>query len=133
MATGDTGTGLRNGSRAQEPEHLRRSDADVTALLARLGDDVVRLVDGKLGLIKLDVEDQIRAHARSLTSRAIAAVVVAVGVTLAAAGLAFGVAAALPASLDPLVARAIAFALVGVAGVGAGVVVLKRGGEPRHG
>jgi hypothetical protein len=133
MATGDSGTGLGNGSRAHEPEHLRRSDADVTALLARLGDDVVRLVDGKLGLIKLDVEDQIRAHARSLTSRAIAAVVVAVGVTLAAAGLAFGVAAALPASLDPLVARAIAFALVGVAGVGAGVVVLKRGGEVPRG
>ena len=133
MATAESGPGLRNGSRSDEPEHVRSSDADVTALLARLGDDVVRLVDGKLGLIKLDVEEQIRDYAKGLATRAVAAVVVAVGVTLAAAGLAFGVAALLPASLAPLLARAVAFALVGAVGVGAGVFVLKRGDGARHG
>lgn len=133
MATADSGTGVRNGSRTHEPEHVRGSDADVTALFARLGDDVVRLVDGKLGLIKLDVEEQIRGYARGLATKAVAAVVVAVGVTLAAAGLAFGVAALFPASLDPLLARAAAFAIVGAVGVGAGMVVLKRGDGVRRG
>lgn len=129
----DSGSGLRNGARGREPEHERRSDADVTALLARLGDDVVRLVDGKLGLIKLDVEDQIRDYGRMLAARALAALVVAVGVTLLAAGVAFAVAAAFPASLEPLLARAIAFALIGAVGVGGGVAFLRRKGEARHG
>ena len=129
----DSAGGLRNGARAREPEHPDGRAADVTALLARLGDDVVRLVDGKLGLIRLDVEEQIRDYARMLTVRAIAAVVVAVGVTLVAAGAAFAVAATLPDSLEPLLTRAIAFALVGATGIGAGVVVLRRKGGARHG
>ena len=129
----DSAAELRNGARAREPEHVGRSDVDVAALLARLGDDVARLVDGKLSLIKLDVEEQVRDYARRLTVRGIAAVVVAVGVTLVAAGAAFGVAAALPASLEPLLARAIAFAVVGGVGVAAGVVVLGRTGGAQHG
>lgn len=127
----DSAGGLRNGARVREPEHVRHGDADVTALLARLGDDVVRLVDGKLSLIKLDVEEQIRDYARVLTVRAVAAVVVAVGVTLVAAGVAFAIAAALPPSLEPLLARSIAFALVGALGVGTGVAVLRRKETPR--
>jgi uncharacterized membrane protein YqjE len=127
----DSAGGFRNGAPVSEPEHVRPGDADLTALLARLGDDVVRLVDGKLSLIKLDVEEQVRAHVRAVTVGAIAAVVVAVGVTLVAAGVAFAVAAALPASLDPLLARAIAFALVGAVGIGAGVAVLRRKGTAR--
>ncbi len=132
MATADPGSGLRNGSRTHEPEHVGHTNADVAALLARLGDDVVRLVDGKLGLVKLDVEEQMRDYAGRLATRAVAAVVVAVGVTLAAAGLAFGVAALLPASLDPLLARAAAFASVGTVGVAAGLVVLRRGEGGHH-
>ena len=133
MANAEHGTGSRNGSTVHEPEHVSHGDADLTALLARLGDDVVNLVDGKLGLIKLDVEEQVRAYARTLYARAAAAVVIAVGVTLVAAGIAFGVTSLVPPSIDPLVARALAFGAVGVVGVAAGVMALSWSSEGRRG
>lgn len=130
MALAESTSGL-HGSRMQEPEPVSRTDADATALLARLGDDVVRFVDGKLGLIKLDVEEQIRGYAGGLATRALAAIVAVVGSTLMAVGLAFAVAALFPGSLDPLLARAVAFALVGAVAGGAGMLVLRRDGRRR--
>lgn len=115
-----------DGARVREPEHAGRVDDDLTALLARLGDDVVTLVESKLGLLKLDVEAQVQGYAREATTRALAAAIVAIGVALLAAGLAFTVAWLLPASLDPLLARALAFGGIGALGIGGGLVVLRR-------
>ena len=112
---------------ARAPEHAGRVDDDLTALLARLGEDVVTLVDSKLGLLKLDLEAQVRGYARDAFMRVVAAVIAAVGVGLFAAGLAFVVVWFLPASLDPLLARALACAAIGTLAIGTGAIVLSGG------
>jgi hypothetical protein len=100
---------------------------DLPALVARLGDQIAVLVDGKLRLLKLDVEDEVRSYARETLFVGLGAVAVAIGVTLVAAGLAFALAYVLP-TLDPLLVRAIAFGVVGALGVVGGMVVLRRFG-----
>lgn len=101
---------------------------DLPGLVARLGDEIATLVDGKIRLLKLDLEDEVRAYARRLMFAALGAVGVAVGVTLAAVSMAFGLAHLLPASLDPLLVRALAFGVVAVLGVASGGIVLRHFG-----
>jgi hypothetical protein len=112
------------------PRHVVPEAApdDLPGLIARLGDEIATLVDGKLRLLKLDLEEEVRAYARGVMIAALGAVAVAVGVTLAAVSLAFGIAHLLPASLDPLLVRALAFAVVAVLGVASGALVLRHYG-----
>jgi hypothetical protein len=104
-----------------------RVDDDLPTLVARLGEDVLGLLDSKLGLIKLDVEQEVRGYGRVLLTQALAAAVVAVGVALGAAGVAFALAWLLPSALDPLLGKALAFGAVGLVGIGGGLLVLRRG------
>jgi len=115
-------------NRVREPIHVGKTE-ELPALVARLGDDVLRLLDGKLGLFKLDMEEQARGYARELLLGAVAALVIAGGVILAAAGLAFAVAYLLPSQLDPLLLQALAFGTIGVIASFAGWVALRRIGS----
>ncbi len=115
-------------SRLHEAVLAGRTDEDLTALVAKLGDDLLRLVDGKLGLMKLDIEDEARRYGRELVAWAMAAVVIAVGLAACVASLAFALASVLPVALDPLLQRAVAFGAVGLFGIVAGWIVLRRGG-----
>lgn len=109
--------------------HLRHPEpagADLTALLARLGDDVVTLIDSKLGLLKLDVEAEVRRYEHAALARVAWAAVGVIAVAFVATGLAFVVAWGLPSSLDPRLAHALAFGGIGVLGVAAAWMVLGR-------
>ena len=102
---------------------------DLPELVANLGNDLVRLLDGKLGLLKIDLEEQARGYVRELLVTVAAAIVVAGGLLLVAAGLSFALAYLLPSRLDPLLLRALAFATVGSLIAVGGCVVLRRGGQ----
>lgn len=114
-------------SRPRHSEHAGRVDDDLTGLLARLGDDAVTLIDSKLGLLKLDVEAEVRRYARGALAHAAWAAVGVIGVALVATGLAFALAWSLPSSLDPLLARALAFGGIGLVVVISAGLVLGRG------
>ncbi len=113
---------------ADLPPHPREAvpvgtGEELPELVAQLGNDLLRLIDGKLGLLKLDLEDAARGYLRHLVLAATAALVMAGGLILGAAGLAFALASFLPGGLDPLHARAIAFGTIGgAAGVGGWIV-----------
>lgn len=101
---------------------------DLPELVAHLGNDLVRLLDGKLGLLKIDLEEQARGYVRELLVTVTAAIVAAGGLLLVAVGLSFTLAYLLPSSLDPLLLRALAFAVVGSVIALGGWLVLRRGG-----
>ncbi len=100
------------------------AEQDIPTLVARLGDDVLELVEGKLALLKLDLEDTARGYGRTAVRVGLAAATLAIGIALAACGLAFAVAYVLPADLHPLLARASAFGLVGTIAIALGAMVL---------
>ena len=100
---------------------------DLPALVARLGEDVLRLVDSKLSLLRLEIEAEARGYVKSALGLAIAAVVATVGIVLVATALAFAVGHLLPADrFDPLILRALAFGLVGALCVVVGLLVYRK-------
>ena len=114
-----SGTGSRESIATPE-------DQDLVALVARLGDGIVELFEGKIALLKLDVEEAVGAYERKATTMAFATFLAGVGVALGGCGLAFALAYFLPARLDALLGRAIAFGTVGAIATIVGVVVLRR-------
>ncbi|MEO6028240.1 MAG: hypothetical protein ABIR79_15355 [Candidatus Binatia bacterium] len=122
------------GARPREPISAPAADQDLPALVARLGDGILGLLDSKITLLKLDVQETIRAYERETVALALAAITVAIGVTLVGCGLAFVLVYALPSTLDPLLARALAFGVIGTLAVISGVVTLLRrsGGVDRR-
>jgi Putative Actinobacterial Holin-X, holin superfamily III len=58
-------------------------------LLGRVGEDLATLLDAKLGLLKLEVEEDMRAYARGGVAIGLGSVVAAVGFGLFNIGIAF--------------------------------------------
>jgi hypothetical protein len=86
------------------------------ALVGRLGDDLTQLVDSKLSLLKIELQEDLRCYARS-GARAIGGGVVAVvGMALLSVGAAFFVSALLRqvAGFDVSAAYSLGFASVGL-------------------
>ncbi len=102
------------------------AEQDLPALVARLGDGILGLLDSKITLLKLDVQETIRAYERETVTLALAAITVAIGATLVGIGLAFVLVYALPSALDPMLARALAFGAIGTLAVLAGAGALRR-------
>ncbi len=115
------------GTRPREPGTAPAAEQDLPALVARLGDGILGLLDSKITLLKLDVQETIRAYERETLALALAAITVAIGATLVGCGLAFVLVYALPPTIDPLLARALAFGAIGTLAVISGVVTLRRG------
>src|SRR2546421_7686067 len=59
------------------------------AMFGRLGDDVMRMLDAKLGLIKLELKEEASVYTRSVAFMAVGGVLAAVGFTLANIAVAF--------------------------------------------
>src|SRR5918911_4828069 len=66
---------------ARTPAVMRDLD-DLPAMFGRLGDDVMAMLDAKLGLIKIELKEEAGVYART-------AALMAVGGVLAAVGFAF--------------------------------------------
>jgi len=70
-----------------------------TALLSRLGDDVMLLVDTKLTLLKVELKDEANAFARAAAFLSVGGVIAAIGFALLNVAIAFGI-STLFATLD---------------------------------
>jgi hypothetical protein len=62
-------------------------------LLGRVGEDLATLLDAKLGLLKIEVEEDMRAYARGGAAIGVGSVIAAVGFGLLSIGIAFVVSA----------------------------------------
>jgi uncharacterized membrane protein YqjE len=83
-------------------------------LFGRLGDDVMKLLDTKLSLLKVEVKEDADAYIRGAVLIGIGGVIAAVGFALVNVALAFGVSMLLPANWSQPARYALGFVLTGV-------------------
>jgi uncharacterized membrane protein YqjE len=77
-------------ARVAEPQTPANAEFDhLPAMFGRLGDEVMRMLDAKLGLIKLELKDEAKVYSRSVAFIAVGGVLAAVGFTLANIAVAF--------------------------------------------
>ncbi|HYE15249.1 MAG TPA: phage holin family protein [Pyrinomonadaceae bacterium] len=77
---------------AAAPERTEQQQADIDslpALVGRLGDDVMRLVDTKLSLVKVEIKEDAAFYARNGALTAVGAMVALIGFALVNVAIAF--------------------------------------------
>ncbi|HYN86016.1 MAG TPA: phage holin family protein [Pyrinomonadaceae bacterium] len=89
-----------------------QADIDgLPALVGRLGDDVMTLVDAKLGLIKVELKEEAAVYARGAAFIAVGAVMAAIGFALVQIALAFFISSLF--SFDERINYALGFIITG--------------------
>jgi uncharacterized membrane protein YqjE len=75
---------------AAAPASAPQSDIEnLPALFGRLGDDVMRLVDTKLSLVKVELKEDASFYARNAAVTAVGAIIAAIGFALVNVAIAF--------------------------------------------
>ena len=104
-------------------------DESLPGLLGRVGDDLATLLDAKLGLLKIEIEEDIRACARGGVAIGIGSVIVAVGLVLLSVGIGFLISALFEhTQLSLPMKYALGFLITGLIYVvlGGGLIVLNK-------
>ena len=83
------------------------------ALFGRLGDDVMKLLDTKLSLLKVEVKEDADAYIRGGVLIGIGGVIAAIGFALLNVAVAFGVSTLLPADWSQPARYALGFVITG--------------------
>ncbi len=100
---------------------------DLPALVARLGADLVELIDSKLNLLAVQLKDDATAYARGSLAYVMGALVGAIGFALCNVAVALVVSKTLAStSLDAPTRYAMGFAVLGAVYLAAGFVLAKR-------
>jgi uncharacterized membrane protein YqjE len=84
------------------------------SLFGRLGDDVMKLLDTKLSLLKVEVTEDINAYVRGAVLIGVGGFIAAIGFALLNIALALGISAFMPASWQQASRYAVGFVLTGV-------------------
>ena len=69
----------------------RGESEGLTSLVGRLGDDVMRLLDTKISLLKVELKEEANVYARSGALIAVGGVICAIGFALLNVAVAFGI------------------------------------------
>jgi uncharacterized membrane protein YqjE len=104
-------------STAAAPATLSAQAGDIEALPAlfgRLGDDVMKLLDTKLSLLKVEVKEDADAYIRGGVMIGIGGVIAAVGFALLNVAVAFAVSTLLPDDWSPPARYALGFVITGL-------------------
>jgi hypothetical protein len=72
-----------------EPESATTGDNNLSSLFGRLSDDLTKLLDLRLDLLKIEIKEDVNAYVRGALTIVIGAVVAIVGFALANVALAF--------------------------------------------
>jgi len=108
----------------------------LSTLLGRVGEDLTRLVEAKLGLLKIEIGEDIRAYARGGAGIGIGGVIVAAGFVLLNVGLGFLVSALFEGThLSQSVKYSLGFIITGVLDLllGGGLIVVYKTRLAGHG
>ena len=76
-------------SSENRPSIAGRDAESLPGLLGRVGEDLATLLDAKLGLLKIEIEEDMRAYARGGAAIGVGSVITAVGFALLNIGIAF--------------------------------------------
>jgi uncharacterized membrane protein YqjE len=67
-------------ARAEQPQPPATADLDdIPAMFGRLGDDVMAMLDAKLGLVKIELKEEAAVYTRAVALTAVGGVLAAVG------------------------------------------------------
>jgi uncharacterized membrane protein YqjE len=102
-------------------------DETLPSLIGRLGEDIVTLLDTKLGLLKLEIKEDVDAYVRGRVSIGVGGIIAAVGFSLLNVAIAFLVSALFEKTLlsEP-VKYALGFIIIGVIYLVIGATVIIR-------
>lgn len=111
-------------STAAAPSHTTpQTDLEsLPSLFGRLGDDVMKLLDTKLTLLKVEVKEEADAYVRGGLMISVGGVIAAIGFALVNIAVAFFVATLLPN--DPPVNYALGFLITGALYVVIGAIII---------
>lgn len=104
-------------------------DESLPSLLGRVGEDLATLLDAKLGLLKIEIEEDIRAYARGGVAIGVGSVIAAVGFALLTVGIGFVISALFEQTqLSPPMKYALGFLLTGAIYLllGGGIILLNK-------
>ena len=89
-------------------------DESLPGLLGRVGDDLATLLDAKLGLLKIEIEEDIRACARGGVAIGVGSVIAALGFALLNVGIGFVISVLFEKTqLSPPMTYALGFLITG--------------------
>jgi uncharacterized membrane protein YqjE len=103
----------RSTAAAPAPQQMTELE-QLPSLFGRLGDDVMKLLDTKLSLLKVEVTEDVSAYVRGGVLIAVGGVIAAVGFALLNIALAFGISALMPADWQQATRYAVGFVATGV-------------------
>ena len=104
-------------------------DESLPGLLGRVGEDLATLLDAKLGLLKIEIEEDIRACARGGVAIGVGSVIAAVGFALLNVGIGFVISALFEQTqLSPPMKYALGFLITGAIYLllGGGIILLNK-------
>ena len=113
---------------ARQQEYTQADIDSLPSLFGRLGDDVMRLLDAKLGLLKVELKEEASVYGRTTAVMAVGGMVAAIGFALLNVALAFAVTRLFFMEFTPPISYALGFLVTGALYLvigGALVVVMK--------
>ena len=100
---------------------------ELPALVARLGADLVQLVDSRLALLGVEIKDDATAYVRGSVAFVVGGVVAAIGFALCNVAIALFIAQALASTaLEAPVRHALGFTILGVVYMAGGLLLARR-------
>ncbi|MGI9106469.1 MAG: phage holin family protein [Pyrinomonadaceae bacterium] len=108
---------MERSAAATAPATMQNAQSDIEglpALLGRLSDDVMTLVDAKLGLVKVELKEEAAAYGSGVGMIAAGGVLAAIGFALLNVAVAFFMARLFFMSFTPPISYALGFVVTGV-------------------
>ncbi|HZH29413.1 MAG TPA: phage holin family protein [Pyrinomonadaceae bacterium] len=99
----------------QQQQHAQQTDIEgLPAMIGRLSDQVMTLVDAKLGLVKVELKEEAAAYGSKIAMIAVGAMLAAIGFALLNVAIALFMARLFFYSFTPPVSYALGFVVTGV-------------------
>jgi uncharacterized membrane protein YqjE len=99
----------------------------LASLIGRLGEDIVTLLESKLGLLKIEIKEDVNAYLRELVSIGVGGIIAVVGFSLLNVAIAFLVSTLFEQTLlSQPVKYALGFIIIGVIDLVIGAAVIIR-------
>ncbi|HEX8746527.1 MAG TPA: phage holin family protein [Pyrinomonadaceae bacterium] len=105
---------LERSTAAAPAPHTTTELEQLPSLFGRLGDDVMKLLDTKISLLKVELSEDISVYARGAAFIAVGGLVAAIGFALLNIALALGISAFMPTDWQQASRYAVGFVVTGI-------------------